>query len=141
LAASPGFLALDFLQTVTKIQKGRVGGTFLVVSKNQTGIITHALANKAARKNMTNAQLRTTGRNKDIAGQPCCSFHLQLKVAELRKKELGCCLNVLLEQFLLLPVQLGCQQLDVPLHEGDELLLVKRGLLLLKVVTTIHQIP
>lgn len=59
------------------------------------------------------------------------AFHyLQLEVTELREQELGGWLDVLLELIGLLPLQLGCQQLDVLLDVANKLLLVKSRLLL-----------
>lgn len=43
------FLALDLLQSMAKVQKCRVSGTFLVVSKYQAAIIMHALPHKTAK--------------------------------------------------------------------------------------------
>lgn len=85
-----------------KVQKCWVGGTFFVVSKDECTVIMHALPNK------------------------------ELEVAELRKQELSCSLYILLELLLLLSLQLGCQQLDVPLHVRDKLLLVESWLFLEK---------
>jgi hypothetical protein len=47
------FLALDLLQSMTKVQKRWIGGTFFVVSKDQSTIIMHALPHKAARQVQT----------------------------------------------------------------------------------------
>ena len=57
------FLTLDFLQAMSKVEKSWIGSTFLVVCKNQTTIVVHALPNKAA---MLEPQLITL--NKEISG-------------------------------------------------------------------------
>lgn len=44
-------LALHFLQTIGEIEKGRIGGTILVVSKHQRSIVMHALAHEAVQLN------------------------------------------------------------------------------------------
>lgn len=56
--------------------------------------------------------------------------HLQLKIFELGEQVFGCSLNMLFKQLLFLSFKFGCQQLDVPLNEGNKLFLVKSRLLL-----------
>jgi len=41
-------LALDFLQAISKVEKSRISGTILVVSKHKASVIMHTLPNKTA---------------------------------------------------------------------------------------------